>query len=459
MKQLEVFLTGLVLSIIAATPTKADVVTDWNGTFCEVLVGNTEFQNPGMASRSMAMMNLAIYDAFAMTSSTGSMFFDYGQGHASPGMISASREAAAAQAAYTVLSGVYADQAATLNEALGMSLAGVTDAVAKAEGVTLGTQIGEAILGKRAHDGYDAMSQYMPTYEVGHWQPDPLNPNQVAWGPAWGDVQPFALDSNRQFMPPPMPELTSDEYTRAFDEVKSLGALNSTERTEDQEEIAIFWAYDRLGMGTPMRLYNEALQVISDQEETSTAEKAKLFAKASVAMADAGIVAWNSKFEYDFWRPVTGIRQAAHDGNDDTDAVLDWVPMGAPGGDGTDFTPPFPTYVSGHATFGGALFNVLTEFYGRDDIAFTLASDELDGATRSFTSFSQAMAENGRSRVFMGIHWDFDDLIGRELGGDVASYLFSRPFRAAVPEPGAGWILLGWALVASTKRLQFKRSR
>lgn len=431
----------------------ADVVLDWNSLASDVLVANTTLQNPGMASRSMAMMNLAIYDAFAMTTPDATMYYDYGSGHASPAYAMSSK-AAAAQAAYTVLSSIYSDQQSMLDAQLASSLGGIADGAAKQDGIQLGTYIANKIVQSRVNDGYDSSSQYMPTNEVGHWQPDPLNPDQEAWGPSWGEVATFSLASNTQFMPPPMPELTSQQYADAYNEVKALGAVDSATRTADQEEIAYFWAYDREGMGTPMRMYNSALRTIAEQEGNSDKENAELFAKASVAMADAGIVAWNSKFEYDFWRPVTGIREGDNDGNPLTEGDPDWTPLGAPGGEGTDFTPPFPTYLSGHATFGGAVFQTLAEFYGTDDIEFTLTSEELPGVERTFESFSEAMAENGRSRVYLGIHWNFDDTVAQETGSQIASYIAGdRPFIAAVslvPEPSSLLIaaaLGGWGLL------------
>ncbi|QDT68530.1 PAP2 superfamily protein [Planctomycetes bacterium MalM25] len=439
----------LAASLAALLPgaATADVVLEWNRVASDVLRDNTSLQNPGMASRSMAMMNLAIYDAFAMTAPGATMFYDYGGGHTSPGY-GYSNKAAASQAAHTVLSNLYTDQQAALDAALTSQLALIPDGQAKADGVTLGASIGQSILDRRAGDGYDTMSQYMPTNEPGHWQVDPLNPDQEAWGPDWGNVDTFAVKSNTQFMPAPMPDMTSQQYTDAFNEVKALGSVDSATRTQEQTDIGYFWAYDRLGMGTPHRLFNQALQNVAVQEGNTVKENAELFAKATVAVADAGITAWNSKFEYDFWRPVTGIREADTDGNPDTIADEDWTPLGAPGGEGTDFTPPFPTYLSGHATFGGALFGVLEEFYGTDDITFELTSEELEGAvaTRSFDSFSEAMAENGRSRVYLGIHWNFDDTVAQVTGNEIAEYLFENPFIAAtvVPEPSAlGLLLLG----------------
>ena len=170
-------------------------------------------------------------------------------------------------------------------------------------------------------------------------------------------------------------------------------------------------------------------------------------------MADAGIVSWNSKFEYDLWRPVTGIRAGDQDGNPLTDADPNWTPLGAPGGGIVDnFTPPFPTYLSGHATFGGALFQTLTEFFDTDDIAFTLTSDELPSVEREFASFSEAMIENGRSRVYLGIHWNYDDTLGQLAGSEVARFINDRPFVSPVPEPVTLSLLIVAAIALPVRR-------
>ncbi len=438
--------------LVAPVVIRADIVIDWNQAASDTLVANVDKQNPGMASRTMAMLNLALYDGLAMAKPGANLFYDYGTGHTSPGY-SASGTAAAAQAAYTVLSSIYPDQTVALSARLSSSLSSIADGADKSSGLALGTMIGQSIVQSRSNDGYNNTVPYQPNPAVGHWQPDPINPSQQAWGPDWGQVTPFALASGTQFMPPPMPALTSQEYADAFNEVKSLGELNSTSRTAEQTQIANFWAYDRVGMGTPMRLFNEALQTIATQQGNTVEQNAELFAKATVAMADAGIVAWNAKFEYDLWRPVTGIRNADLDGNLLTISDPDWVPLGAPGGVGSNFTPPFPTYISGHATFGGALFETLKEFYGTDAIAFTLTSEELLGVERNFTTFSEAMAENGRSRVYLGIHWNFDDFQGQLTGQEIARYVSNGPFVSNVPEPSSVFgLLAAWGCIVRRRR-------
>lgn len=442
----------LAAALLAASGSQSaiagDIVLDWNQISTEVFTANETYQTPGHASRAMAMMNLAIYDSFTYTSPRFSKrsFFRYdGDIRKSS---KASGEVAAAQAAYTVLSSLYSDQQSLLDSHLANSLSNYADNRSKEHGIALGTQIGNAIVAARARDGFDSNVQYQPTYEVGRWQPDPVNPGQEAWGPAWGQVTPFALKSVDRYLPPPTPDLTSQAFADSYNEVKALGAVDSSVRTAEQTEVGLFWAYDRVGLGTPLSLYNDTLRTVAEQQGNTTAENAKLFAKASVAMADAAIVAWNAKFDYDYWRPVTGIRDGDLDGNPLTEADPNWTPLGAPDGvDEIGFTPPFPTYISGHATFGGALFESLIEFYGTDNIEFSLSSEELsilmadpelqelyglslEDAERTFSSFSEAMAENGRSRVYLGIHWDFDDILGQEVGQDVAQAVFDGRFES-----------------------------
>lgn len=412
-----------------------DAIVQWNRVASDVLLADTVYPNPGMASRSMAMMNLAIYDAVNGVMPRHRQMFDH-----EPAPQDASPEAAAIQAAYRVLSSIYPAQRAFIDVERTKSLSVITDGPTKLQGIAYGDLVGSNILSARATDGFDNSVLYIPQGGAGRWEPDPLNPAQSAWGPQWGDILPFAIESTSKIVVPPVPALSSQQYTEAFNEVMVLGSRDNSTRTTEQTEIGIFWAYDRPGMGTPMRLYNGILRTVAEDQQNSLSENARLFAMATTSVADAGIVAWESKFTNDFWRPVSGIRRADEDGNRDTIADPAWAPLGAPGGIAPDgstidpFTPPFPTYLSGHASFGGALFESLKNFYGTDAIFFEVSSDELPEVTRSFSSFSQASEENGRSRVYLGIHWNFDDTRAREMGANLADLVSENHF-LPIPEP------------------------
>jgi hypothetical protein len=206
-------------------------------------------------------------------------------------------------------------------------------------------------------------------------------------------------------------------------------------RTAYETATGHFWGYDIGGLGPPPVLYNEIAQVVAANHGNTLNDNARLFALVNIAMADAGIVAWDAKYVYDFWRPVTAIRSPVDDGNPGTTEDPAWTPLGAPAP--SPFTPPFPAYTSGHATFGGALFETLRNFYGTDTDTFTVHSAEpLAGPDRTYNSFSQAEEENGQSRIYLGIHWSFDKTYGILTGNQTADWVFSHEMQP-VPEPGA----------------------
>jgi hypothetical protein len=231
-----------------------------------------------------------------------------------------------------------------------------------------------------------------------------------------------------------------------FLDVQNLGGdkINTpTDRTKEQKEIGIFWAYDGvIGLCAPPRLYNQIARVVAEQKGNSLVENARLFALVNIAMSDAGVCCWDAKYYYNFWRPIIGIRNADLDGNEDTQQEADWTPLGAPASNesngGKNFTPPFPAYPSGHATFGGAFFQVMRRYYGTDDIAFAFNSDEWKPKTtdnegkprrkviRSFNNFTEAEAENARSRIYLGIHWQFDADEGIDNGNKIGDHVFDN---------------------------------
>jgi hypothetical protein len=324
------------------------------------------------------------------------------------------------------------------------------------------------MLNTRANDGSVAPSHYQYSDNVvGRHQTDPVTfetsgITQSPLTPQWGKVKTFGVKNATEFYPSAPPSLDSEAYRVAFDEVKIVGAKNAEttdldnnglpDRTPEQTEIGIFWAYDGTqGLCAPPRLYNQIARTIALQQNNSEYENARLFSMINVAMADAGIVGWGAKYEYDYWRPVVGIRAGEVDGNPGTLGDPTWIPLGAPASNQTfpnDFTPPFPAYISGHAIFGAALFQTMTRFYGRDDIAFSFTSDEFNGATtgsngvprptvtRHFSRFSDASFENGISRVYLGIHWRFDATEGIAAGNRIADNIHNRlfqPLKHALP--------------------------
>jgi membrane-associated phospholipid phosphatase len=353
--------------------------------------------------------------------------------------LTTSIDAAVASAAHDVLAALYPAQQSMLDAALADSLAAVPDGARETRGVALGQQTAAAMLQARENDGSGDVVTYTVNPAAGHWSPDPYNPTQIAWGAGWGYVTPFALQSTGLPQAPPPPALDSVAYAKAYNQAKSIGDKDSTTRTADQTQVALFWAYDDAGLGTPPGEYDQQVEVIAKQNHNSLVENARLFALVNMAQADAGIASWHSKYVYDFWRPVTAIQRGGEDGNPLTTADANWEPMGAPGFNGdTDFTPPFPAYVSGHATFGAAVYKVLADYYHTDRMHFTLASDQMPGVTRSFDRFSQAADENAMSRIYMGVHWIFDAEAGQCMGRSVGDITFDHQLEPVHHGPGDG---------------------
>jgi hypothetical protein len=445
-------------------------VLRWNGLAIDASgvdhAGLGEQLGPGRAARAMAIAHIAMFDALNAVVGGYRSYTGLARVRGETSL-----KAAIAQAAHDALVALFPAQIASFDTALAEDLAKLRDGRAKLEGVRLGQRAAAAILALRADDGSQhdepAMgTDYVPSDLPGFWRQDPISQLPVALGAHWGEVAPFVLASNDQFRVPPPPALTTPEYTAAYNEVTALGGdgvATPTLRSAEQTQIGIYWAYDGTpSLCAPPRLYNQITLTIAQQLGSDLMETARLLALVNTALADAGTAAWESKYHYAFWRPIAGVRESdpgtgpsgLGDGNDDTLGDPTFSPLGAPASNlaaDVNFTPPFPAYPSGHATFGGALFQTLRRFYGTDEIAFTFVSDELDGVTvdsqgntrplvpRSFASLSQAEEENGQSRIYLGIHWSFDKTAGIAQGNAVADWVFDHAFQPVRrPEPGRG---------------------
>jgi len=392
-----------------ASTARADVVTAWNNAALDAI--RADRTPPPIASRALAILHVSIYDAVNGISRAHEAYFVRSDVPAS-----ASREAAADAAAHDVLVSLFAAHAAAF-DALGAGfLATIPDGPQKTRGTAWGEAVARQILVWRANDGFDATLAPPSGSGPGFWVPTPplFAPYLL---PQWGFVAPFAMPASAHFRPPGPPALESAKYAADYNEVKALGAAVGSARTPEQSLIALFWA-DGAGTETPPGHWNSIAQSVAASLQSSMEQNARLFALLNVAMADAAICAWDAKYTFDNWRPVTAIRNGDIDGNPATVIDPDWSSF--------IVTPPFPDYVSGHSTFSGAASTVLAMFFGTDHVAFSATSDFLPGVTRHFSSFSEAASEAAVSRLYGGIHYRSANEDGLSAGREIGKWTFTQ---------------------------------
>jgi hypothetical protein len=398
----------------------AAFVLQWNDLLLDVQ--RLRGQGNQQSARALAIMGAAVYDSVNAINPTHTVY--HVDARPFPGVSTASADAAAAQAAHDVAARLYATDVARFDGLLATQLGEVDDGPAEDAGIALGRFVAGEMLAWRANDG--SAPPPVVTYTIGtdpgDWQPTPPAYNPIPATPWWPGVTPFALTSGSQFRPGPPPALTSADYTRAFDEVKSIGSINSTTRTQEQTEIARFWADPASNSG--VAIWSQITQSVAAAHDLSLAENARLFAQVSVANADAFIASFDVKFTYNFWRPVTAIRAADTDGNPNTAPDSSWTPLIS--------TPNHPSYGSNHSTQSRAAAEALAAFFGTDHVSFTAKMGDVE---RSYKKFTDAAKEAGKSRVFGGIHWSYDSAAGEQLGRKIGRYVSDHYFQA-LGDPG-----------------------
>jgi PAP2 superfamily len=389
-----------------------DVVLRWNEAALQAI--QAERTPPPLAARHLAMVHVAICDA------VNTLRRDYRPFRVNvDGPRRASVDVAAAVAAHRVLVELYPSRRRQFDVLLAETFDFARDDDLTSNGTAIGRHVGSAIVDWRHDDGSDGTVRYTAGRQPGDWNPTPPTFARPL-APHWPRVKCFILRGVLENRPDGPPPLNSDAYTAAFDEVRRLGSKNSKVRTREQTEIARFWA-DGEGTVTPPGHWNRIAQTISRQKSLTLAENARLFALLNVALADVGIACWDCKFHFNFWRPIQAIREANKDGNPATMADREWQPL-LP-------TPPFPAYTSGHSSFSAAAATVIAEFIGTDEVRFESTSEGLPGVTRRFTSIWSAAEEAGMSRIYGGIHWQFDNTTGLAGGRKVALYVLANSMK------------------------------
>jgi PAP2 superfamily len=397
------------VAITASSRAFADVVTDWNVAALNAI--RAERTPPPRASRALAILHLAIFDAVNGIARTHEPYLVQSAVPAS-----ASKEAAAVAAAHAVLAALFPAEVDAFDELRAELLAGISETPQKREGVAWGETVAQQILAARDSDNAGAVIPPPTGAGPGIWIPTP--PLFAAYLlPHWGMVTPFAMPSGAHFQPLGPPPLDSVTYTDHYKEVKVYGGAVGSARTADQSQIALFWA-DGAGTETPPGHWNSIARGVATTRRSSLEQNARLFALLNAAMADAAICAWDAKYTFHNWRPVTAIRNGDADGNAQT--------VGDPAWSSFIGTPPFPDYVSGHSTFSAAAARVLGLFFGTDEMSFTSSSDFLPGVIRSFAHFSDAAAEAAISRVYGGIHFRFASDDGLTSGFAIGDWAFTH---------------------------------
>jgi hypothetical protein len=394
-----------VVVLVALFGTSPDVLRDWTAAALEVAAK----QPPYVQSRTMAMVHVAMFDAI---NSVDARYTPYKvKAVASPGT---SADAAAAAAAHDVLASLFPDQTPSLDAKLDISMVRVTDLGARASSLALGQRVAAGILALRAADGWDAPNTWRPVTAPGVYIPTTL-----PVGSSWGKVTPWFLDRADQFHPAPPSPLSSAEWARDYNEVKTLGSKTSTTRTPVQTQTALYWAI------TGPTLFVGATFALMDVPGRSLVQNARLLALTSLVIAETYIAVFEAKYAYNLWRPITAIRDGDIDGNDATAADLGWTPLLE--------TPLHPEYPCAHCINAGAMGVLLEREFGAGRVKnFRVSSPAVSNAVHSWERVADFVDEVSNARVWAGVHYRNSTTVGTVMGrkiGEVAWDKLLRPLK------------------------------
>ncbi len=408
------------LALVSASAFAADnAVLYWNTQALDAV--RLARNPPPIASAFYAAYHVAIFDTVNGITRTHRGWL---VNEAAPA--GADMDAAVAGASFTMLNAQWGQSANPRNfqAAYEKALAAIPDGQPKTDGIAWGKHIAGLVLAERTKSGFDKPipGQYSSN-DPGKWRETPpgFRPPTL---PFWGKVTPFVMTAPEQFRAPPPPALDSKQQADELIQVVKIGSRDGSERTESQTLSAAFWA-DDLGTATPPGHWNVIAQDLARRNKLSVPATARLFALLNMATADAAISCWDTKFFYRTWRPETGIRELDPKLNPHAVPKLDFIPLMT--------TPSFPSYTSGHSTFSAAASRVLERFFGTDDIEFTVNSEGLPGAVRSFKKLSDCRKEIGMSRIYGGIHVMVDNLAGTEAGLKIGDWVMENSLQPGKP--------------------------
>ena len=385
--------------LVGSVTARADVVLDWNAIAVKTAVANK--QNPFAQARYAAIVQLAVFEA------VNSITHEY---RPYLGTITAPPDAS--PAAYQVLSAYFPASQQTLYSDWMNSMAAIPDGQGKINGIAAGDAAAAAIIALRANDGSSPAQFYTPGPPApGAWQATPSCPvkNGVAVGIAfqWQNVTPFGIRSASDFLLDPPPALTSKEFTKAYNEVMTVGSLNSTQRPQDRANVALFYA-----AASPTQVFNQAAEQVALEQGRSLSENARALALINMAMNDSLVASFLNKYTYNFWRPETAIH---------TNGNSSWAPF--------IVTPCFPSYPSNHGSAANGAAEVLRRLYGEAGHSMTLTNPAVPNIVLQYTSFKQITDDISDARVYGGIHYRFDQRAGARLGHAVGAEVYENNLR------------------------------
>ena len=406
--------------LASADKPDTNAVAQWNGLATQAVAAFAATDPAGglppfVESRLYAMAFIGMHDAL---NAIDPRYEPYLGKNSAPG---ASPDAAIAAVVHDVVVSQFPPSKPGMDTAYTEALSKIADGAAKTEGIALGKRVAVDIIAARAGDASDrADGPYVPGKRPGDYQFTPPfdGPpfNGLVAAPQWGGVKPFAMASGSQFRAPAPYRVTDAAYTKDFNEVKALGGMVSTARTPEQSQIGKFW------LESSPAGWNRIARTVAASQKLNGWEQARLHALNQIALADSYIATQESKYFYNFWRPFTAIRLAETDGNPDTAADPAWVSF-------DPVSPPIPDYPSGHAAAGSASAAVLRSVLKRDDVAFGQTSTALPAVTRQYGGFSQAEAENGLSRIYVGYHFRLAVDEGKKQGKAIGEWAAATRLR------------------------------
>jgi len=407
-----------------ASDVDGQLILEWNAVLEGVLAG----QSPFAASRFSAIMHLAVFEAVNAITAKYEPYLTVpcpestGSARRCPFVTApdgASPEAAVVTAAHDILVHYLPAAAATVDAAAAASLAAIPDTPAKSAGIAVGEAAAAALIALRANDGASVPPQfYLPTSaEPGDWQLTPACPPAGGVFLHWRDVTPFGVRSSQQFRARRPPPLVSRNYTRDFEELMTVGGMNSTARPPDRADVAVLYAVHLAGP-----LWNQVARQVSAAQGTGLSANARAFALLNMALADGLITVMETKYRYPFWRPETAIREAASDGNPATSPDPTFAPFIT--------TPCHPSYPSAHATASYGARTIIERIWGNDNHSIVMETPALPDISLSYTRLDQITTDIDDARVYGGIHYRFDQEAGALQGIRIGEYIFRHHLRS-----------------------------